>query len=433
MRTGNRNLIKQINHSITLNLIKSRGPLSRTDLVRLSGLSPATISSLTGELLALDFIQESGERGSMRGRPSVLLTLNAQARFVVGLKLTERSIISALTDLEANVLRYSLTPVQGMEDPQTAITAISRAIEETLHESAIPRAKVMGIGIGLDGIIDSHMGVCCYSPALHWRNVQLVRPLEDHFHLPVYIDNNVNTLTVAEQWFGLGQDVEHFLVVTIGRGVGMGVVVNGQIYRGAAGGAGEFGHLTLQEDGPLCGCGKHGCLEALVADYAMTRMTREAIEAGHTTVLSPALEGAGRLTLARVAEAAQQGDAVALDLVARAGRALGMGLSYLVSLFNPHLIILSGEGVLSGEGAPAGEALVGPARGMMRKHIVDGLRDVRLVVEPVDDEAWARGAACVVLSDLFTHPIDKSGRRLSLSRPERVRASRELRAGIHPP
>ena len=140
MRTGNRNLSKQINHSITLNLIKSRGPLSRTDLVRFSGLSPATISSLTGELLALDFIRESGERESMRGRPSVLLTLNAQARFVVGLKLTERSIISALTDLEANVLRYSLTPVQGMEDPQTAITAISRAIEETLNEAAIPRA-----------------------------------------------------------------------------------------------------------------------------------------------------------------------------------------------------------------------------------------------------------------------------------------------------
>ena len=285
----------------------------------------------------------------------------------------------------------------------------------------------MGIGIGLDGIIDSHMGVCCYSPALHWRNVQLVRPLEDHFHLPVYIDNNVNTLTVAEQWFGLGQDVEHFLVVTIGRGVGMGVVVNGQIYRGAVGGAGEFGHITIQEDGPLCGCGKHGCLEALVADYAMARMTREAIEAGHTTVLLRAVEGAGRLTLARVADAAQQGDAVALDLVARAGRALGMGLSYLVSLFNPHLIILSGES------APAGEALVGPARDMMRKHIVDGLQNVRLVVEPVDDEAWARGAACVVLSDLFTHPIDESGRSLSLSRPERVRASRELRAGIHPP
>jgi predicted NBD/HSP70 family sugar kinase len=160
--------------------------------------------------------------------------------------------------------RHKLIPVQGLEDPHAAVRAFSRAIEDTRNASGIPRAKVMGIGIGLDGIIGTRTGVCHYSPALNWHQVDLIRPLEDHVHLPVYIDNDVYTLAIAEQWFGIGHGVEHFLVVTIGRGVGM--------------------------------------------------------------------------------------------LVARAGRALGLGLSYLVNLFNPQLIMLSGEG------ACAGEALSGPAR-----------------------------------------------------------------------
>jgi glucokinase-like ROK family protein len=411
MHTGNRDLIKQINHSIALNLIKSRGPLSRTDIARLSGLSPSTVSGLADRLLASGFIQEVGAGASTGGRPRILLKLNPHAGFVVGLKLTERSIISALADLEANVLHDRLTPVQGMEDPQAAIAAISRAIEEVLNAADVPRARIMGIGIGLAGIIDSHTGVCTYSPILKWRQVELVRPLEERFRLPVYIDNDVNTLTIAEQWFGHGHGVEHFLVVTIGRGVGMGAVVNGQTYRGASGGAGEFGHITLQEDGPLCGCGKRGCLEALVADYALARMVREAVEAGKATALAHAVEGTEPLTIASVADAAQDGDAVALDIVARAGRALGLGLSYLVNLFNPQLIMLSGEG------ARAGEALIGPARETMRKHVFSGPQRDLLVVEPVGDEAWARGAACVVLSELFKHPLHKGedDRELSLS------------------
>jgi predicted NBD/HSP70 family sugar kinase len=138
---------------------------------------------------------------------------------------------------------------------------------------------------------------------------------------------------------------------------------------------------------------------------------REAVEAGKATALARAVDGTEPLTLAGVADAAQDGDAVALDIVARAGRALGLGLSYLVNLFNPQLIMLSGEG------ARAGEALIGPARETMRKNVFSDLQQDLLVVEPVGDEAWARGAACVVLSELFKHPLHKGegDRELSLS------------------
>lgn len=404
-RTGNRDLIKEINLNIVLNLVKSRGPLSRTDIARHSGLSLATVSGITSELLALDFIRETAEGESTGGRPPVLLTLNPRAGFVVGLKLTEKSIISSLADLEANVVYNHTASLESVQHVDAALQAIFDAISATLEGSGVPREKIMGIGVGLAGVIDSRTGVCRYSPFMGWRNVQLARPIEEHFHLPVYIENDVNTLTIAEQWFGAGNSVEHFLVVTIGRGVGLGIVTNGQFYRGAMGGAGEFGHITIQEDGPICDCGKRGCLEAIASDVAVVRMAESGVRSGRTSLLSEAFEAAGQLTLDDVIEASQRGDELARECFERSGRAIGTGLAHLVNLFNPQLVILAGEGLR------AGEARLTPMKQHMRLNVFDGLADsLELIVEPSGDETWARGAACVVLGEIFKHPIHREER-----------------------
>ena len=191
----------------------------------------------------------------------------------MGIKLTEQSIMAAVTDMEAAVVHSRFNLATGLRDPQTAIKAIIQAVEAILEESGVPRSKVIGIGIGLAGIIDNQKAICSYSPILGWRQVQLAQPIEDHLHLPVYIENDVNALTIAEHWFGAGRGLSHFLVVTIGRGIGTGIVANDQLDRGAMGGAGEFGHITLQLGGPQCKCGKTGCLEALAADPAVVRTT----------------------------------------------------------------------------------------------------------------------------------------------------------------
>jgi N-acetylglucosamine repressor len=405
VRTGNRDLIKEINLSIILNSIKSQGPLSRTEISRLSGLSLATVSGMTAELLALDFIRETAEGESTGGRPPVLLALNGRAGYVVGIKLTEQSIISALADLEANVVYNYVTSIESAQDAGSTLQAIIGTIAATLDGSGVDREKVKGIGIGLAGVIDSRTGVCRYSPILGWRNVQLARPIEEHFHLPVYIENDVNTLTIAEQWFGSGRGTDHFLVVTVGRGIGLGIVTNGQFYRGAVGGAGEFGHITLQEDGPLCECGKHGCLEAIASDLAVVRMAEQAARSGRPTLLTEVLEANGLLTLDDVIEAAQQHDAAALECLERSGRAIGIGLATLVNLFNPQMVILAGEGMR------AGDARLAPMKQALRRHAFNGLADnLQLVVEPSGDETWARGAACVVLGELFKHPIHREAR-----------------------
>lgn len=401
LRKGNRDLIKEINRSLVLNLIKNRGPISRTEIARVSGLSPATISGISADFIARGLVHEMGEGESTGGRRPVLLRLNYRAGFVVGVKLMEHAITSAVTDLDANVLYHRVTTLEHTRDPSAALEAIVRAIEMTVEESGIEQRSLLGIGIGMAGVIRSETGLCHYSPYFGWRDVKIGEPIEAHFGLPVYIDNDVNTLTIAEQWFGYGYGVDDFVVVTVGRGIGAGIVVNGQFYRGALGGAGEFGHITLAREGPLCDCGKRGCLEALASDPAVLRMVRERIAAGEES----ALAAMGALTLEDVIHAAEDGEQIAREALEDSGRWLGVGIANLVNMLNPKLVIVAGEGVR------AGEYRFQAMREAIGMHAFDGLaKELKIVIEPSGDETWARGAASLVLGEIFKHPLYRDER-----------------------
>ena len=347
LRRGNRDLIKEINRNLVLNLIKSRGPISRTDIARLSSLSLATVSGITADFIASGLVHELGEGESTGGRRPVLLRLNYRAGFVVGVKLMEQAITSALTDLDASVLHDRVTPLTTAAgtDPANVLRAIIQAVENTIAEAKVDRPRVLGIGIGMAGVVDGEAGICRYSPFFGWRDVPIAEPVAAHFGLPVCVENDVNTLTIAEQWFGYGHGVDHFVVVTVGRGVGAGIVVNGQFYRGALGGAGELGHITLTTDGPPCGCGKRGCLETLASDPSVVRQARAAIALGERTTLV----GIEPLTLEDIVAAAEAGDELARRLLADSGHWLGMGIATMVNILNPQLVIVGGEGVRAGE------------------------------------------------------------------------------------
>ncbi len=165
--------------------------------------------------------------------------------------------------------------------------------------------------------------------------------LQRKLHVPIYVENDVNTLTLTEKWFGHGQQVDNFLIVTVGRGVGMGIVANGQYYHGQGGGAGEFGHTVIEPGGQLCACGKRGCLEAYVGDPGLVRAAQDAVSRGEK--LRPVDDVEDLLAQAR------QGNQVARDIFARAGRLLGLGVANLINLFDPKKIILSGEGTRAGD------------------------------------------------------------------------------------
>jgi len=252
----------------------------------------------------------------------------------------------------------------------------------------------IGVGVGLAGIVNAKKGVLRYSPYFGWHDVPLVEILRSRLLVPVYIDNDVNTLTLNEQLFGTGQGKENFITVTIGRGVGLGIVVNGQIYRGGNGAGGEFGHTIIDPEGHQCDCGKKGCLETYVSDPALLRLASEAAARGE-------LPEEPR-TVDELIAYAKSGVSVAQLIIAQSGVILGCGIANLITIFNPQEVIISGEGVR------AGELMFESMRATIAQYAMPGLaEDTDICIDIWEDDAWARGAASLVLRELFTFPVYK--------------------------
>jgi N-acetylglucosamine repressor len=394
IRTGSKRLIREINQALVLNSIRSHGSLSRTEIAQLSHLSMPTVSEITAGLLEAGLLYEHSTGTSTGGRRPVLLALNPEAGYVVGIKLMEDSAIAVLTDLDATVLARRT----GAIDTQT-IEGIADTLMEIVQRIAAEAGgrPILGVGVGMAGVIDRQRNLVRYATYFGWHDVPFAQLLEQRLDLPVVVDNDVNALTAAEQWFGAGRGINDVLVVSMGRGIGMGMVLNGQLYRGSAGGAGEFGHTTIVADGPLCACGKHGCLEALISDPALVK--RAEMVLGHPTTIHEAMA------------LALGGDAALQAIFTAAGRTLGVAVANLVNVLNPALVIIGGEGTR------AGELIMTPFQRALREHCFNGLYDdLRVVAEPWGDEAWARGAASLLLGELFQPALYRGEEeRLSLT------------------
>jgi len=388
---GNRELIRAINRSSVLNTIRTMGPISRKEITKHTSLSAATITGITAELIedGLVFEKETGD--SSGGRRPILLALNKQSRYMIGVKLSVDHITAALTDLEATVLNKRTVQLPS-HDLQPTVAALGQVVSDLIADQAASKDKILGVGIGLAGIVDAEKGVLRHSPIYGWRDVPLVSLLQEYIDVPIFLDNDVNTFTLTEKWFGLGSGVDNFLIVTVGRGVGMGMVMNGSLYHGSRGGAGELGHTVINPSGPLCVCGKHGCLEAYASDPAILNMAAEAYRRGEISEPVETVEDLLRLD--------EQGNSAVQKILHTAGSYLGQGIANLINIFNPELIILSGEGVRYGD------HLFEPMREALQHLAMPGLiDDTRIVIDAWDDDAWARGAAGIVLEKLFQFPL----------------------------
>lgn len=380
--TGSKSLIRELNRSAVLNLIKHEGPIARVTIARRLGLSPAAVTSIANELEGLRLIRQVAQAPSAGGRPAELLALNSEAAGVIGIKLADDHLAGVFSDLNGAVLASDTVALT-----QHGVERVSGRIDElirVLRTAGPPGRRLLGIGIGMPGVVDGRRGVCVDSPILGWHDVPLADQLSERFGLPVLIDNDVNTLAVAESLYGAGRNVPDFVTVTLGRGVGLGVVVGGELHRGRLGGAGEFGHLPVMPDGPACECGRRGCLEALVADRALVAEARASGVIGEE-------DGAEEL-----ATRADLGDARARRVFAAAGERLGVAVAGLVNVLSPGLVIVSGEGMR------ARRHLEASLRSAMAEHLFPPLAGVTLVIDPWDDAKWARGAAALVLETFFS-------------------------------
>ena len=373
-----------MNEALVLGLIHDFGPISRSEIGQTSGLSLATISSITGSLIEQGIVIEESPGASTGGRRPILLAINRAAGLVIGVKLTRDEAIVALTDLGAEIVEQGSSPLGDDLSPESVIATLGALIDDLRSRHADRR--FLGLGLGMAGIVDREHGVCRFSPFLLWRDVPVRDLLEARVNMPVIVENDVNALTVAERWFGAGAGSPNFLVVTLGVGVGMGMMLNGELYRGGRDGAGEFGHSTVIENGPRCNCGKLGCVEAYVGEAAMLRAASNAI--GEPISLQEAIDRA------------RSRDERIVNVFQSAGHTLGFALASVINVLNPTLVIVGGEG------AKFLDLLLPALSDALETHCFDGLfADVELVVEPWEDDAWARGAAGLMLDEFF-HPSE---------------------------
>ncbi|MBO9408687.1 ROK family transcriptional regulator [Shimia sp. R9_1] len=379
---------REIGRRVLLGEIRRHQRIPRINLSEITGISRATVTTITAELLREGLIEEvtseSPDKDARRGRPKVDLKIRGAARLIAGAKISNRTVSLVLLDFEGNQLasheaelEHAVQPAKDLADTLAELVeTLAQKIEKSLTD-------VAGLGLGIAGIVDAPQGFVHWSPSLSARNVQFGAVLEAALGIPVFLDNDANLVAMAEKSFGLGQGHRDFIVVTIESGVGMGIVINDEIYRGTRGCGAEFGHTKVQLEGALCRCGQRGCLEAYVADYALMR---------------EAMIATGEMAERQVVDilaSAKRGDEVAASIVERAGRMFAMGLANLVNIFDPELIILAGEQMQSSH-LYAEEVI-----DAMRKSIVQiDKAPPEVVIHKWGNLMWARGAAAYALENV---------------------------------
>lgn len=387
-----------------LNAIRRMGPVARIDLADETLISRATVTTITAELLRDGLIEEiprdtseQAGKGLGRGRPRVDLQIRGDAHMVAGVKIGNMGLSLVLLDFAGAVLAELEVPLkQAVYNVDELALTLKQAIDTLAGAANTTTEKLSGVGIGIAGIVDATRGFVYWSPSLTERNVEFRDAVAHRIGKPVFLDNDANLVAVAEQAFGLGRNVSDFIVVTIESGVGMGIVIGNELYRGTRGCGAEFGHIKVQLDGALCRCGQRGCLEAYVADYALLR--EASILVGHGT--SDQQEGKVESLL----KAAREGDPTATSIVGRAGRMFAMGLANLVNIFDPQLIILSGERMQFDH--------------LYAEDVLDGIRASIVQIDKAPPEVvihnwgglmWAKGAAAFALSGVAKRALKDMG------------------------
>jgi predicted NBD/HSP70 family sugar kinase len=321
----------------------AEGHTSRQEIAQATGLSFATVGNMIAELLDVGVLAELGYDAPGIGRPRARLAINPDRGTLVGVDIAETSIHFDLFDLAMSVLRSVEIPVDpAATQPDDVAELIIRGIGEVTAGDA---DRVLGIGLSVPGLVEPEGGVSVFSPYWHWHNVPLGTLLEQRLPHPLYLDNPLKASTAAHLWFGAGRDVDDLIVVTLRAGVGIGVVIDGMLYRGVTNSAGEWGHTNLVLDGRPCSCGRNGCVEAYVSARGIVQTLRELAPS------SPLISPDDALTIAAIATAAARGDAAALEVIDRTGHYLGVAVANLVNLFNPRTMVF-GDLVANHLGVP---------------------------------------------------------------------------------
>ena len=397
MKTADPELMRAINRFYVMDAIRRFGPLSRVEISQLTELSPTTVSAITAALLDDRLIiplQLGAVRDAGRGRPRVMLKLNPDAAHVAGVKLAHDQITVGVTNFCGDILRSLALPIRI--DRQTA-SVIADLVEDGVRrcvgDAGLDIAQISGVCVGLPGVVERAAGVCRQSPILQERDVPFGADLSHRLGVPASIDSDVNLVTLAEHWFGQARGLNDFLVVNVERSLGLGILHNGELFRGANGLSPDLGDLMVRPSGA------GGRLAEVASEASVLIEAAALLREGE----ADATLRQGR-AMALLLKRAAAGDRRCAGVLAAAGEALGFAVASLITLFAPPKVIISGRAMATSD------HFIGPLRNTVAALLPASLADVSdIIVREWSDGNWVQGAAAMTLRDLYGAPWGTTG------------------------
>ncbi len=372
--------MREVNRSIVLDMIRRGGRISRTDLARRSALTKPTVSAIVEDLIADGVVHEVGFGQSVPtgGRRARLLEFNESSASYLGIRFGVHTTTVAISDARG-VIRATRDVPTTIGKPQASVEAAVSLVDEALDDAEVPRKRLQAAGVAVGGLVDCHTGVCVMSPNLGWNNYPLREELQSRLHLPVMVNNVKDAAALAEGRLGAAKGLRTYLWVYAGTGIGAGIVIDGQVFYGNKGFSGEIGHCRVGKDGPI--------LETVASGAAVVAAAQKALAAKRPSSLT---EIEGDLAAGDVLRAARAGDELAASVVGDAGRHLGVGISYLLNIINPELVVLGGPMV------EAGDSLLKPLRESVAQHALEP-EAVQIVPTMLGDRAATAGAVLAAM------------------------------------
>ncbi|MBM0224470.1 MULTISPECIES: ROK family transcriptional regulator [Micromonospora] len=366
--------------------ILTRGPITRIDIARLTGLSQAAVTKAVAPLIGAGLVSDQleSQRDGQPGRPANPVMVVPDALVFVGIKVNADEIVGVATDLTTSILASDRRPLRS-----TNLDIVVDAIEATgttlVDLLGVRAERICAVGVTVSGDVDAHSGIVRESAIMGWTDVPLGKILTGRLDRDVLVENDVRALTIGEHWFGVGVGTASFAIVTIGRGIGSGIHVNGAVVEGAYGVAGEIGHLPLTSPDRICPCGRRGCVEAV---------------AGTPAIVAEVSRGHGKdLSIDEVLDLAHRGDPIAVRTFEQAATVIGTAIATLVNLAGPELVIIGGEAVSDFD------LFEEHLRAAYAEHAFGAASRCRIVTRPHTFEDWARGAAASAIRRLAENRI----------------------------
>jgi glucokinase-like ROK family protein len=400
--TADQVMVRELNLSLVLRHIHNEAPLSRARLAAMTGLNKSTVSSLVEELIERQLVHETGMNSIGTGRPATLLEINPLAGGIIGVELGVDFVSVALTNFAGQILWRRMEEADPADEQAKTLEQTLHLVDEAMTVSRRKKLRLLGLGLATPGTVDLNEGILIFAPNLHWHNVPFRKIFSEHTGLKVFIENDANAAAIAEHLFGIARHSNDFVFVFAGIGIGGGLFLNGKLYRGNNGFAGEIGHSPIMAEPAErpCHCGNRGCWETYANQYSIIQRVQARLEVKRSSVIPKLLsEQNVPLSISLIKQAADAGDAEAIDSFGEAGHAMGQGFAGLINIFNPEKIILGGP--LS----QAGQYLLPAIEETVAQHALPEIgKQVSVVLSSFGPDASLIGAIAIVVDDILTNP-----------------------------